>query len=450
MFTCYIILAITLVVALFLIPRTYIKMENKEIATIQTEIPQILENDVEITEPLDQLVAEHSMEIVVYKGTEVAYTTVPGVDIQNFRFLINEKQVSFKEQYQLDTASGAYTVSYAIYHIDALSYLQQLMTWLTIFVMLMIFILLTVIGLMRFDLIKPLQQIKQVLLKVKSGADINELAINTDTGDVVTKDFNKFMQRVSDVSQDYTALEIQLQFEKEKLQNFIAMSRAFVHDLKTPLHQTLLENGNVKQRVKGKGNDELELILDYNIDRTDLVLQEINEIVSLYDTSPEDFKNKKDAFDLVKTFYQTLQVFSYFLSEKDLTIESDVPEELWIYTNKVAVKNIFHNMLSNACKYAKEDTEIDVVIEENQEVVSLQLTNESTEHNIKRLEATRHQFAGFDDADVNEDQAYSSGVGLHILRELSEYVGGTYTFIIDGTYVTTIIEIPKEEGVDDE
>jgi len=159
--------------------------------------------------------------------------------------------------------------------------------------------LFSIIILIKYILVLPLTQIKANLAKIENYDFEEVLAIPVE--DEINEKLHHFVSglqnNIQNISRDFTKLEQALQVEKERLNNTITVSRAFIHDLKSPLHQTMLEN----ELELSKSQDErLKTTLTYNVERAETTIQTINDILKIMDENIYDLNKIIEPVDLCK------------------------------------------------------------------------------------------------------------------------------------------------------
>lgn len=420
------------------IPTIYGKMEQQLLYDVKVSINTILVETTEhdqIKNKLEELTKTHALELIVSDDAGMIYTTFDQVDINSIRHIFNNDAVLAKSQGYLDTTHGRYTVMYVVYHITMVEYIEQQFTNFILLIAMLVILLAGMIFVIYIQLIRPLYSLKKGLEQLNA----YEFGVLISEVDVITADFNRFSQRmhvkITDVSRKYTELELALEFERERLSIMMAIARGFVHNLKTPIHQTLLENEFVVSQLE-KPAKELILLADFNMKRSEKVLLEINEILALMDDDQGEIKNKIEIFDFITTLEKTWGIFKFYVINNELSYFANIPEKLVVHMNKVSAKIILHNLFSNATKYATRGTEITIEIDDTAaDFFSIYCTNETTEANINKMKKRGELF--FSDEDMSD-----GGNGLYLLKELTEFIGGSYEFSVDELSVTIKVCLP--------
>lgn len=441
--SAYLVVAAVFVVQLFNLPSVYSRMGKAKITAVQQSLEMTLNSTMTENEravALKEIVKKYPMELIVSNSKGIVFSTFEKIEINSIRTLFHEDAVLYKSQGQIETANGVYTVLYSVYQVTAIEYIQQQFFYLTVLVLVLILLIIVAMSAMYYILLRPLEKLKIGIANL-SDYQFGELI---EDDNVISSEFNRFTHKMNEkiqkVSRNYTELELALEFERERLLIMMTISRAFVHDLKTPVHQTLLENEFVMSQMETPSK-ELQVLADFNVERADKLLKEINEILVLMDTENDEIEKKIEAFDFIPIFEETWKLFRFFITNNQLSFFSDLPKNLNVQMNKVSAKIIIHNLLSNATKYAKADSEIVFEIETgSQDYFEIICKNETTLENIQRMRNSEQLFNA-----IENEGGYSSGNGLYLLRELSEFIGGSYQFSIEDENVVIRIRLPYNQ-----
>ena len=202
---------------------------------------------------------------------------------------------------------------------------------------------------------------------------------------------------------------------------FVSMAS---HEFRTPLSTILSSASLMIQYVKEEHQDKRQRHFQKIKSSVDILTTILNDFLSLsrleegrVDVNPEIFEIHEfcaETIDDVKNNIkhgQTLQ-----LHYKNANIKVNLDKKL--------LKLILFNLISNASKYADEDTEIvcDVSINKNKLIISI------TDKGIGIPEEEQiHLFDRFFRAS-NATAIKGTGLGLHIVKRYAELMGGEITF----------------------
>lgn len=437
----YVVVIVFFVFALLHIPTIYEKLENERIATIQSEIARILDetdNVAEIEKQLFYVLDEHSIELVLATEDKLVYSTLPYTQEVDGADILHRDAFVLRQYGTHTSAYGDYSVFLGIYHADFSEYFDVQFMWLTIFVVIIFVIFLFIVIVMDKLLFSPLEAIRRAIRRMREYKFEN---IDLPKDNMILKEFEEFsvnlQERMETVSEKYTQLELLLLFEQEKLNHLLKISRATIHELKTPLHQTLIKNELLMEEYEN--NKSVEVVTKYNVQRMDTMLNRVNDVLILLKQNVYQIENQIENFDLIRLFDDLLEEFLFFFSQHNLILEVIVPEHLNVIMNKFIVELVIHNLLSNVVEHALPETEVVFEIEEvDEKSLKISCENDITLKDMERLRAiNNNSFANLSASDYS----YSSGNGIYLIKELVSFIKGTISININEQDEKVSIEI---------
>jgi len=442
LFAFYFFIVAIFLAALFWLPSWFENLEKNYAGTVQKEVNTILENteQASLAQELDGLRKTYPMELAIYKDKAKVYQSIPKLTLVELRNVLQEEGVLLEASGDVHTKKGSYFVWYSIYHPSIMTYLKNVTTYQLIAILLSFTVLMVALFLVFKSTIMPLQKLKTRLSNLESYELDSFKQEEMQEMDALNKSVTRFATNLQDkfqsISRNYTDLEYALQLEKERLSNLVTVSRGVIHDLKSPVHQTLIENDLFLQQEPE--NQLARQISNYNIERMEKIMQQINDVLNLLNTDIKEMIEVQNEFDIVSLLKEIRNSLNTYRMQKDLFLDIIAPETLFVTLNKASLHLIIHNLLSNAVKYAQSDTEITFKIEETKEAIIISCANVATIDNINMMKKTEGIFFIED-----EEHEFSSGTGMFLIRELTQVIGGTYQLVQDETTVTVICTMQK-------
>lgn len=116
-------------------------------------------------------------------------------------------------------------------------------------------------------------------------------------------------------------------------------------------------------------------------------------------------------------------------------MELDYDSEVLINASVVTFQLLIHNLISNLLQYAITDSTVSITLYEEDGYVTLCYRNESSPENILRMQQSEQIF----NVIGNNDNRYSSGNGLFLIKDLTRMLDGTYSLDVHEAKVSTII-----------
>ena len=198
------------------------------------------------------------------------------------------------------------------------------------------------------------------------------------------------------------------QKQDKKLQK--VMIYRFVHQMKTPLSvlKLICENHSEEEDYKKIGRNVNTI--EYNL----------NQILNIYrlDEFKNDFVSEKVLLkNICKECINGLK--DYFISSQ-IYPKLDINEDIYVYSDSKWIKLIIHQILTNAIKYSNSTQTVSVTAKKEDDKVYLSITD--TGVGIEKADL-RSIFDLLYIGKNGRNNADSSGIGLYIVKRVSEYLG---------------------------
>ena len=266
----------------------------------------------------------------------------------------------------------------------------------------------------RFIVDKPLKKILKATDKITAGdfsyriTDGNEEHIRTE--------FDLIAYRLDKMAEELGNMEV-LQ------ENFISN---ISHEMKTPLatlqnYATLIET-----------EDDIEKIREYSavISATTRKFSTlITNILRLNKLENQTIFAEKERYNLAEQIRVALLDSEALWSKKNITIDSNLPDSLFICADEELFDIVWNNLISNAVKFTQEGGKITVSIKEVEDGIKVIIADSGigmTKEEIDRI------YDKFYQADRSH-KAEGNGLGLALVKKIMDITG-------------TKIEVESEKG----
>ena len=217
------------------------------------------------------------------------------------------------------------------------------------------------------------------------------------------------------------------------------------HDIKTPLTSII----NYTDIIGSGKCSEAELneyyeVINKQSKRLTTLLQNLIDVSQITSGS---VKIKLDKLNLDVFVSQVLDELSQKLAEKELTFEKNLPDEdIFIIADGQKLWRIFENLISNVGKYAMPGTRVYLTVEETDAGrVMLELKNISE----KKIESSPEKLLERFTRDDTARQSDGNGLGLSIIKNLTELQGGEFQIAIDGDLFKAMLFFDKAKDDED-
>jgi signal transduction histidine kinase len=276
------------------------------------------------------------------------------------------------------------------------------------------------------------KQLKEDILNTLSGEHLNfevsyknrPFAVNTKPlVDENTKISSAFFVYNDISEQKRIAQEIQNALKKEQELNelksrFISMAS---HEFRTPL--SAIQTSAIligKQNEVGKEEKRMKYVNQIKNNVKNLVVI-LNDFLSLSKLEEGKVIANKEVFDFIdfsKTIIKELSITKKIGQD---IIFSSPEDSLLINLDPKLVRHILINLLSNAIKYSPENSQINIKIKENKQVVSLEIQDQGIGIPEEEQEKLFERFFRAKNAQNIE----GTGLGLNIVKQYVQLMDGT-------------------------
>jgi len=242
-----------------------------------------------------------------------------------------------------------------------------------------------------------------------------------DEFDLIKEDLNKMAQELS---------------KNEVLKNdFIANVS---HELKTPIsviknYAKLLNNNNLSKEDKTKYLENLQ-------NACDKLNNLITNILKLNKLENQQLNPTLKKLNISELLENQIISFESILEKKEITLNCDIQENLFINSEESYLEIIFNNLISNAIKFSNQKGVIDI---------SLTSINNNFIVKIKDYgcgmdsETGKHIFDKFYQGDTSH-ASEGNGLGLALVKKVIDIIGGSISVESKLNEGTTFIVTVKE------
>ncbi len=288
------------------------------------------------------------------------------------------------------------------------------------------------------QIIKEDTELSMIPVIFLTGTDDNSSRIRgLDLGavDYVVKPFDSFELRArvraalrTKKLQDQLAtlnleLEERVEQRTEKINQLLRQKDAFVnqlsHDLKTPLTPLVALLPMVANRTEDKESKKmLDLVMD-NVDYMKNLTEMTLQFARLGSASTE---LKLETIDIVSEIRNIIESLSPIFEEKGINAVDNTTAAPDIEVDRMLIKELLHNLISNAVKYTNENGIVAFDVLTNGESVEVSVKDNGvgmSEEQIKRV------FEEFYKVDDSRNDRSSTGLGLAICQRIIEKHGGS-------------------------
>ena len=215
------------------------------------------------------------------------------------------------------------------------------------------------------------------------------------------------------------------------------------HELRTPItsikgfSETLLDGAM-------ENKETLEAFLNIILKETDRLQSLINDLLELSKIEKEGFSLSIQAFNLVDSLREVVEILHGKAMEKEITLElEECPEEVFIEGDIYRLKQVFINIVSNALLYTPNGGKVSIKIEEFPKNVQVHISD--TGMGIEKEEIPRIFERFYRVNKARDRNSGGTGLGLAIVKHLLEAHKGKVTVESEvGKSTTFSVELLKK------
>ncbi len=212
------------------------------------------------------------------------------------------------------------------------------------------------------------------------------------------------------------------------------------HDLRSPLDAYMGMADSVNFLLKTKNYDRLSRMsqeMDINGQKLDLMM------TNLFQWSMAELENIKPSFehqDLIKALLPTLEVYRGIATLKQLNAQIDLPEALYISTDRNLFVTIISNLLDNAIKFCTPNGTVSLLIQKAEQNTSLKVSNDFS------LESSP-DFTSIEQL-INQNKNFTygeqgMGLGLLLVKEFADALHLTINFRTENQKAIFELQLPQ-------
>lgn len=271
-------------------------------------------------------------------------------------------------------------------------------------------------------------QVKQILFQIKK---INDGKLNIISIPLINKEIIKLSSEINNLIDDKNDLKNKLLNHEEDLKKSIA---DISHDFRTPLtsilgYIQLLEKDDLTKSEK----ENLDVVKSKAL-YLEKLIEEFFELSVLdsKNVEPDNVKINITNF-LSNTIIENVQL----IEKAGIDVKIDIPDKsLFICSDKVMLKRVIENLISNALRYSSED--IRIYLKESTDIITIEIGNSIIEESVD----TEKIFSRFYKGDKSRNSK-GTGLGLAVAKMLCDKIGAQISAVSTDHQVKMSVDLKK-------
>lgn len=232
------------------------------------------------------------------------------------------------------------------------------------------------------------------------------------------------------------SINLMLERLEESFRALEQFSADIAHELRTPLNNVLVQTQVTLARPRSV--EEYQDVLHSNLEELERLQRMVSDMLFLARADRQMIGLDLLAVDLRPEIESVAEYFEAAAAERGQTIH--VHGEGTVQADRLMVRRVMNNLLSNAVRYAPEGAAIEVSIAAGRGGCTVEVTNPSEPISTEEL---RRLFSRFVRRDHSRGrQVEGVGLGLSIVESIMKLLGGVVDATADGGKVSFKLHFP--------
>ncbi|MFN6091929.1 MAG: ATP-binding protein, partial [Bacteroidota bacterium] len=240
--------------------------------------------------------------------------------------------------------------------------------------------------------------------------------------------------------------EEQLRLANSKLQKnysqLMQYSYVVSHNLRAPI-ANLVGLSNFFDSSDNEKNNSIIKHIKESSERIDEILRDLNSILAVR----EEINQSMTSVSLAAILNEVKSDLKFEIDEANAIIESNIDESIVVNSIHSFLHSIFYNLISNSLKYRDHNRNCVITIKVDFDYRSVTLTFADNGIGIDLVKYKDKVFGLY--KRFHKDVAEGTGVGLHLIKEQIETLGGSISVTSElGKGTTFIVELNEFEEIE--
>lgn len=245
----------------------------------------------------------------------------------------------------------------------------------------------------------------------------------------ITINNKRYLQIISEDITERKKIEILIKDEIKKLKEIDVIKTEFVsrasHELKTPLTSILSTSRLLNDLYQDKFDERAHMFVDIIIKGGERLERIIKDLLDVTNISFEGLKIEKQQVNVREILNECVNGMQILAKERDLRINIDINEDIFINVDRTRIEQVITNLLSNSIKNTPPYGEISIILKKNLERISILIKDTGVGFISDEISKIFKKFGKIERYGQGMDiVSEGSGLGLYISKEIIEMHGG--------------------------
>jgi signal transduction histidine kinase len=212
------------------------------------------------------------------------------------------------------------------------------------------------------------------------------------------------------------------------------------HDLKNPLSSISLSASTLKKYLETLPHEKIISHLE-RIENTSTKMKNIvTNLININIIETGEYKIKKEELNLSALISYIVEDFHHRTAEKNIQIIYNEPADIKITTDENAIYSILDNLISNAVKYSHRNSAVNIELIKDDKI-TVKIKDNGLGIQDSEKDKVFQKFSRISNKPTGGEN--STGLGLSIVKKLTELIGGNISFKSKyGKGTTFTLELP--------
>ncbi len=211
------------------------------------------------------------------------------------------------------------------------------------------------------------------------------------------------------------------------------------HDLKTPL-TSVIGYLTLLREEPDLPAEQRQKYINISLEKSERLEDLINEFFEITRFNLQNIVLENKQIHLHKMLDQLVDEFYPLLAEKNLNCQLHMEEQITIRGDADKLARVFDNLLRNAINYSYENSDIDIFVKKDENMVELIFQNQGNPIPEHKLNTIFEKFFRLDTA--RSSKTGGAGLGLAIAKEIVELHHGSIKAYSSSEYTKFSILLP--------
>jgi len=217
------------------------------------------------------------------------------------------------------------------------------------------------------------------------------------------------------------------------------------HELRTPLTSIKGSLGLVSGGVTGELPDKAKSMVDMALTNCDRLIELVNDLLDIQKIESGKISLDRKDINLTHLIKQAITDIEAYGSRFSVTYQLiDLLPDTTIYADEGRMLQVMNNLLSNAAKYGKEHDVVDISIIPYNRKVRMSISDNGKGISVELQNNIFDKFSQGDDS--NSKKVKSTGLGLHIVKQIVNLHDGEIDFFTSENGTTFYVDLPIKQA----